>query len=358
MTANGSDRLARRALDAHPVGTLVVDLMADVMYSNAAARDAFGLAGPSGDDAVQDWQPRDSSLDKLLAIASVSSNWIPSVVFRNGVELNIRLRGFYCHENKAPRILITTVPDATQPFMEHARQIKRLNEQMAMYRDTAEKLRRSVAASEALKRELVHRVKNNLAIISALLRNQARAANNPLVTNALQDASSRIMSISTVHEVLDRNGDSKVVDLTDLFTRLIGGLRDAICPGHIRIETHVDGDVLDIDLALPLALLVNELVTNAIKHAFRGRSSGWIRVDCSHVGDDLEVRVADNGIGIPRNASGSAIEPKVVAALAGQIGATLHCRVDGGTEWTLRFPTGKAESFGRSDEQPVIWTLG
>jgi two-component sensor histidine kinase len=338
MNLGNEAHIAGMALAAHTVATLVVDLNGRVLYSNFAARKAFGLdakAGASAEQGIASWQLRRMPLADLLRIASTSSNWIPAIFTQDGESVHARIRGIRPVGSAVPSVLITSVADATTPFLIHAQQIKKLNTQLALYQKIAGELQASVEISKVLERELVHRVKNNLAIISALLNQQARSAEDQIVESALRSAASRIKSIAVVHDILDSNHETEAVDLNELVIELVDGIRDALCPKHIQIETESRNIKIHIDVALPLALLINELVTNAIKHAFVDRSSGRIDVLCSIQNSVIEIRVVDNGVGVPAEKTR---RPHTVTALAEQMGGTIECRVDGGTEWTIKIP--------------------
>ncbi|MHA6327290.1 sensor histidine kinase [Roseivivax sp. CAU 1753] len=338
MTSASETDIAATALSAHSVATLVVDLTGKVLYSNLAAQKAFGLnpkVPGSTPGSIASWQLRRMPLTELLGTASISSNWIPAILTRDGNMVHARMRGIRPTGSAPPNVMITTVNDATTPFLAHAQQIKKLNKQLALYQKMAGELQASVEISKVLERELVHRVKNNLAIVSALLNQQARASEDQIVKDELKSAAGRIRAIAVVHDILDANQKTEVVDLKEIIIALINGIRESLCPSHIRIETEAKNITVHIDVALPLALLINELVTNAIKHAFVGRQSGRIDVQSSIRNSDICIRVMDNGVGVPADETN---RPRTVTALADQMGGTIECRVETGTEWAIFIP--------------------
>ncbi|NND43432.1 MAG: hypothetical protein HKO04_15295 [Silicimonas sp.] len=338
MTSGDEGQVAKLALAAHPVATLVVDLEGCALYANTAARKAFGLEPKSSQStraSISDWQLRRMMLTDLLRMASTSSNWIPAIFSRNGETVHARMRGLRPAGNATLSVLITSVRDSTTPFVAHAQQIKKLNKQLHLYRKMAGELQASIEVSKVLERELVHRVKNNLAIISGLLHQQARSAGDQVVSAALKDAASRIKSVAVVHELLDSSRETDVVDLERLISELVNGIREALCPKHIRLETETRSAIVHIDVALPLSLLINELVTNAIKHAFPERDSGRIQVRFLLHDSMIDIRVVDDGIGLPE---ASARQPRMITALADQVGGTIESRIENGTEWILRIP--------------------
>ena len=143
-----------------------------------------------------------------------------------------------------------------------------------------------------LTREMSHRVKNSLASVVGLLRVQSRSAQSEDVRNALKDAASRITTIAQVHDHLWRSTKIGFVDIADFAGELCRKLHKVSCTfGHLMISA---------DMAIPLGLLINELVTNSAKHAYPD-GSGEIRVSGERRGADLHVEVSDLGIGLPKD---------------------------------------------------------
>ncbi|WP_177177788.1 histidine kinase dimerization/phosphoacceptor domain -containing protein [Citreimonas salinaria] len=335
-----SDRVAGLALADHPVPTLVTSLGGEIRYANKAALSALGLGelDPCHPPLLDEWATlRGTDLGEMLAMAAASSNWLPLRLQRGEDTLHLRARGLPAGDGARPAVLMTAAANATADFRTHSQQIRKLNEQLALHRRTEAKLKASVEASEILKRELVHRVKNNLSIMSALLRTEARSAQDGAISAALLEASGRIMSISVVHEILDEAGHADEIDLKTVLTLLVDRVRESICPAHVTLRAQVCPVSANINKALPVALLVNELITNAIKHAFEGRAAGRIDVTLRRRPGGCRLQVSDDGIGMLPDAHGVQRRPRIVTALADQLGAERTCVVEGGTEWTIDF---------------------
>jgi two-component sensor histidine kinase len=149
-----------------------------------------------------------------------------------------------------------------------------------------------------LTREMSHRVKNSLASVVGLLRVQARNAQSEDVQNALNDASSRITTIAQVHDHLWRSPQIGFVDIADFASELCSKLQEAIV-GH-EVTCKFGHLMISADKAIPLGLLINELVTNAAKHAYPS-GSGAIQLSGERRGADLHVVVSDQGIGLPKD---------------------------------------------------------
>jgi two-component system, sensor histidine kinase PdtaS len=147
-----------------------------------------------------------------------------------------------------------------------------------------------------LTREMSHRVKNSLTSVVGLLRVQARSALSQDVKNALQDASLRVSTIAEVQDHLWRSSHVGYVELADFMTELCKKLRGNT--GRHTLHCHSDPMLLSADHAIPLGLLINELVTNAVKYAYP-EGSGEINVSAREVDGHLHVEVSDDGAGLP-----------------------------------------------------------
>jgi two-component sensor histidine kinase len=149
-------------------------------------------------------------------------------------------------------------------------------------------------------REIHHRVKNNLQIIASILRLQMRREDSVSAQTALGGAITRIMGMVQVHDLLSQK-DARKVDLRELLERLLDlNVQAFMMPGQtIRPKTSGPSVIVDADKAVALALAANELIVNALKHAFRGRREGTIEARVEARGKDVAVRVEDDGVGLP-----------------------------------------------------------
>src|SRR3984893_14704477 len=158
-------------------------------------------------------------------------------------------------------------------------------------------LRRALEHQAMLTREMSHRVKNSLASVVGLLRVQSRSAQSEAVREALKDAASRITTIAQVHDHLWRSTRIGFVDVADFAGELCKKLQETVA--H-RIDCTFGHLMISAVQAIPLGLLINEIVTNSAKHAYPDRS-GDILVSGERRGSDLHVEVSDRGIGLPKD---------------------------------------------------------
>jgi two-component sensor histidine kinase len=165
-----------------------------------------------------------------------------------------------------------------------------------------DQLRASLQEKEVLLGEIHHRVKNNLQVIISLLALQSRAVKDDKIAGALQDSQSRIRSMALIHEQLYRSGELSRIDyraylrsLTEELLRSYSSDTDSV-----SLEMDVDEIYLGIRTALPCSLIISELVSNCLKHAFAGEDRGQIKVTLRRLTDGkFRLIVADNGQGFP-----------------------------------------------------------
>lgn len=157
---------------------------------------------------------------------------------------------------------------------------------------------------EILLKEIHHRVKNNLQVISSLLSLQSKKIVDTQVLEAVKEGQNRVKSIALIHQKLYQNEDISRVDFDEYAQELVSYLRSAIQVNHSKVSINVQTNnvVLDIDTAVPLGLILNELVTNSLKYAFPNGVEGNINVSLTHVDPNqqqLRLIVADDGVGLP-----------------------------------------------------------
>jgi two-component sensor histidine kinase len=229
---------------------------------------------------------------------------------------------------------------AEQKLREHQ---EHLEEQVAQ---RTEEIRGSLREKEALLREVHHRVKNNLQLVCSLLGLQAAKVNDPAAAVVYTESLNRVRSMALVHENLYRAGKFSVVHLADHVKDLCDHLlrSHGIDAGRIELRTRIADVPLDFDRAMPCGLIVNELVSNALKYAFPDGRSGWVSVELrGPEGGAYVLRVADNGVGLPPGfdvGSGDTLGLQLVADLTDQLGGTLTVQRGEGTGFTITFPAG------------------
>ena len=207
-----------------------------------------------------------------------------------------------------------------------------------------DELSQTIEEKDVLFRELHHRVKNNMQIISSILQLQEEYVSDEAILAALHDCEQRIESMALVHETLYRTES-----LTDIpFARYLDELTRAVTEGFatvrdIRTETDVGDIRLELDTAVTIGLIVNELMINSMKYAFMNRSSGLINIRFSYFDNQYTFQYSDDGIGLPEGFDINKITSlgmRLIKILAKQIqGRTRISSVPGeGMEYILLFP--------------------
>lgn len=203
----------------------------------------------------------------------------------------------------------------------------------------------SLREKEALLKEIHHRVKNNLQVTSSLLRLQAQAIEDPRAREMFEETESRIQSMALVHEKLYQSTNLSRIDFAD-YVRSLGDLlfrSSAITSATITLDVAGSETFFSIDTAVPCGLIVNELLSNALKHAFPANRSGHIHVQLE---EQLErwvtIRVSDDGIGLPRGfdlAKAETLGLRLIQALVEQIDGRITIQsADAGSQFSISFP--------------------
>jgi PAS domain S-box-containing protein len=210
-------------------------------------------------------------------------------------------------------------------------------------------LRRSLAEKELLLREVHHRVKNNLQVVSSLLDLQARAIRDPAVLERFQASQDRIRSMVIIHDQLHRTEALDSIDLSTYLEQLVGYLAQfhVEAQRQVRLRTELEPVRIDLDRALACGLIVNELVTNALKHAFPAGRAGEVRVSCRAPSPGrVELAVADDGCGWQAGAEqgeGGTLGLSLVRTQVRQLKGTLAIDQERGTHVRVEFPAGPQE---------------
>ena len=198
---------------------------------------------------------------------------------------------------------------------------------------------------ETLFREVHHRVKNNLQIVTSLLSLQSSRLTSGPAKEALQDSVNRVYSMSLVHDMLYNERETANIDCSQYVATLASRLGDAFATTD-RVSVEVTGGRLTLDLgsAIPLALICNEVISNALKHAFPGDRRGRIVIDIQPEQQFATLVVTDDGIGYHSDADGDGMGLKMLEALARQIEAETSVKSGAGTEFRIRFPIPQAST--------------
>jgi PAS domain S-box-containing protein len=206
----------------------------------------------------------------------------------------------------------------------------------------------SLREKEVLLKEVHHRVKNNLQVITSLLNLQADRSNDEHVQAVLRNNQARIKSMALVHEELYQSEEFALVNFSDYLRRLTSSLVQAYDKAGKAIQLHYDMDdlCLGIDAAIPCGLIVNELLTNTIHHAFKGRRGGNVKIRFFRHGRKFLLGVSDDGVGLPESIDVHSTETlglHLVSTLTEQLRGILSVTRNGGTSFILEFEEQRKE---------------
>jgi PAS domain S-box-containing protein len=212
---------------------------------------------------------------------------------------------------------------------------------------TEQLIKQSLKEKESLLSEIHHRVKNNLAVVSSLLALQANTIKDAAMKLLFEESQQRIQSMALVHEMLYKKTDFSFINFRGYITSIIEEITSLyrINTNAITMDLQLDDIELDLDSAVPCGLIINELLTNALKYAFPDSRSGILSIsftkdDCTYI-----LTIKDNGIGMPKGfdyKAATTLGLQLVNGLAGQLGGTLHIISEQGTEAVVAFKTRKS----------------
>jgi PAS domain S-box-containing protein len=200
----------------------------------------------------------------------------------------------------------------------------------------------SLKEKEVLLKEIHHRVKNNLQVISSLLNLQAVGVKDERILELLRESQNRIRSMALIHERLYQSENLAGINFGEYLRSLVGFLARSYNIPHVEVRIHVKSISLPVNTAIPCGLIVNELVSNALKYGFPGELGGQVDVSLTLLNQTSGVlTVADNGVGFPREIdfrSTKTLGLQLINTLTLQINGTIELSRDPGTTFSITFP--------------------
>jgi two-component sensor histidine kinase len=219
----------------------------------------------------------------------------------------------------------------------------------------------TAARHELMMREADHRIKNSLQVVASLLHLQARRETNGLVRDALQAATARIQTVARIHDALQLDGGTDNVDVGALIAAMSKDLH-AMAGEPVSVEIIVRAEPVQVQLKLaqPIMLAVNELVINALRHAFPDSRNGAVMVAVARDDDRVRIDVCDNGIGLPAGyGDGRGYGTTLVHAMVAKIGGRLDVETSPGARFTLSAPLAAPAALkNTASDQPHAMAAG
>jgi PAS domain S-box-containing protein len=233
---------------------------------------------------------------------------------------------------------------------EHGRVWISVHSDITERKSLEEQNERALRDKEILLKEIHHRVKNNLQVISSLFSLQEERTQSAELKSLLDESRTRVQAIALVHDQLYRSADLAVIDFDEYLRGLVAAIGSSYGAQLVEITASAEGVVLEVEVAVPCALLVCELVSNSLKHAFAG-GPGKVQVRAHRDRDGFCVlEVADDGCGIATDldwAKSRSLGLRLVQSFVRQLRGTLTLDRSSGTRFTARFPLGQTERARR-----------
>lgn len=325
--------MLERAVELAPCAMLLVDQAGIVLMVNAQAERTFGyaraelLGQPLEQLLPARWRGQHERLrQSFLANATVRAMGAGRelrALRKDGEEFPVEI-GLSPIESADGIVTLAAIFDITERRRQQA-----LIEQ-------------ALAEKETLLKEVYHRVKNNLQVVQSLLSLQSQTLPEGMAREAVDDSAQRVRAMALVHEKLYQSGNLSAVSLRVYVKDLVDQIAEALGTDRRKVRLHVDiADVqTGLDNAVPFGLLLTELITNCLKHAFQGLQGGDIRVSLVRQTDGDQLTVSDNGVGLPTGfdsaAQSSSMGLQLADGLARQLGGELRARTDGGAVLSAR----------------------
>lgn len=333
-----SEESLRQIVEMLPVGVWVTDHRGNIVMANSAGQEIWGgvrYVGMEHYGEYKAWwwdtgepvRPEDWTLVRTLRSGTAILNEVVEIEGFDGAR-KVILNSAIPLKNARGQIVkaIAVNLDITDRIHFEAR------------------LQASLREKEVLLKEIHHRVKNNMQIISSLLRLQSGHFELPEVQTVFQESQNRIQSMALVHEMLYQSPDLAHVSFAAYVADLAHGLYRSFQVSPTKVALHLDvADIsLPVDLALPCGLILNELVSNTLKYAFPGPRQGELRLRARKISPEgMEIVVQDNGVGLPADLdiqATTSLGLRLVVLLVGQLQGTLELDRKDGTTVLIKFP--------------------
>jgi PAS domain S-box-containing protein len=219
-------------------------------------------------------------------------------------------------------------------------------------KEAESQIRISLHEKEVLLKEIHHRVKNNMQVISSLLNLQGKQIKDEQARSIFKDSQNRVKSMALIHESLYQTDDLSHIDFAEYLRKLLSHISRSYQTqtDSIKMKVNVGDIALGVDAAVPCGLIINELISNSLKHAFPGDRAGEIVIDLSASEDSYKLILSDDGIGFPKDLDveqAKTLGLKLVRTLTEQLQGELTCTNGQGTKFEITFPVGQNKERSR-----------
>lgn len=312
------------------------------------------LAKHPWDVIIADYRLPDLDAPAALSLLQESGLDIPFIVVAGaiGEELAVAMMKAGAHDYLLKDDMARLAPAVEREIRdartrrERSQAEQALNESRERFLEQAIALERQTVLlqqRETMLREIHHRVKNNMQVMSSLLSLQSRSASSVEARRMLEENQNRIQSMALLHEILYQSQDLALVDFSKYLLRMVDHLFRSygVNSRQIRLQSDLDPIKIDLDDALPTGLLISEVVSNSLKHGFPDGRQGVIRIQLRRqTGGIVSLVLSDSGVGLPADVdwtTSRSLGLRLVRVLADQLRASLDIRSESGTKVRLVF---------------------
>ncbi|NQY73608.1 MAG: PAS domain S-box protein [Candidatus Margulisbacteria bacterium] len=337
----------RAIFDNAAMGIMILDVKRKIIQCNFSCQRLLGYEDSEmvGKNIKSLLYQRDKARDDyffiMLAEGKRDSFKVETrFICKNGVVLDTTLTVSICRKETLKHPLIVAII-----------------EDISKRKNAENKLRKSVHEKDILLKEIHHRVKNNLQIVTSMLNIKANSIQNQHIKKVMEDCRERVHAMSLIHETMYQSPDVSQVDFTKYIKNLVNMLFIAYNTraDEIKLSLDVEDIFLSLDSAVPCGLIINELVTNALNHAFPKGRQGIVSVSVYRKVNLIHICIQDDGIGIPPEIDPNAASSfglYLVHVLVMQIEGELSVNVEKGTRLQLTF------SDNNKEETTDVWKAG
>lgn len=299
---------------------------------NNAAIDHYGYSR----EEFLEMKEEDILTDESRVVVSASNNGVFTDFRHNNEE-------YQNHRKKNGNVINVKVEINDIPMGECDARLVLANDITEKLR-AQKKLQASLNEKEVLLAEIHHRIKNNLALVSGMLQMQVFDEDNDEVIHKLNNSMLRVETMASIHQLLYESSSFSKLEFSKIINKLINATHDSFSTGKkIDIEVETEPFELNINQAVPCSLIINEVITNVYKHAFKNRKKGWIKTVLCRDDDLVTFKIEDDGNGLPEDfdmSELSSLGTKIITALVKQLNGTFSLlpREKSGTVFKLEFP--------------------
>ena len=319
-----SEKEYRDLIDNALVGIYKADSSGNIIFANDSIVDMFGY---DSKDEIEE-----------LNIASLYKNLNDRDVILKKLNKDGKLEEYEVEMLKKNGSILNILTSASK----NGQIISGMAMDITYQKIAQNQIKKSLKVKDMLLKEIHHRVKNNLMVISSLLNLQSRYIKDEASKNIFKDSQNRARSMALIHELLYQSNDLKRINFGTYINKLTNELFSVYVmdPTKIKLNMDINDIMLDINTAIPLGLIVNELVSNSMKHAFPNNKQGKIDIKFNLNNGNYSMIVSDNGIGFPQHyniQNSDSLGLKIVNSLTEQIDGEIKIEMSEGTKFIINF---------------------